>query len=400
MSEKTILKLYPANGNFETVNTQLIQSGITGNYKFVENEITVPKIIEYPPSSELRNYFIEKTSVFGYLNQSGVLAGPSSEKERTSDYINVSGWDVATIRIHYYNIHNNYDPWIGIYTYNANKGFISTPVYAYHYADNKEFFLYEYKLPVNVAFIRVCSTQYDLPGTTVKISVERGETTNTKHYLSYEDMPSWVQDTGQPISFFSQGVVIKGDLIHTETGQEPEPEPEPPESDILFRDDFNRPDSITLGENWINGRGSWGIENGMVKPTTWDSIALCVHHHGDNVSISADVKRVRSDGVIFRGMDSNNHLYVQFENADFKLKSVTNRVVTTLKTYNLNSVINQTYRVRIELRGTKIKVFVDDVLVIAHETDAYLNYTLSGFQSWSSDGNNGRFDNFEIKRLV
>lgn len=213
---KTILKLH-ANGNFETVGTPLIQDNNT--YSFTENQIIAPKIIEYPPIG-YRNYFVEKTSVSGFINvypedgQIGV--NPPNEHDRTSDYIDVEGWGSATIRIRYKGMNNSYRAWANVSFYTILKEFHS---YAFddYVGQNPSLgdYIFVFEVPVSIKYLRVSTNYYDNPNVDVKISVEKGLVDIAKHYLSFEDMPTWVKDTGQPISFFREGIVIKGYLIQT-----------------------------------------------------------------------------------------------------------------------------------------------------------------------------------------
>lgn len=215
---KTILKFH-ANGNLESVATPLIQSGDI--YLFTETLITVPKIIEYPPQGT-RNYFIEKTSVPGFVmgyGEGGIGPGdlhPQNENDRTSDFIDVSTWGSATTRVRFKSMNGAYRAWVSIIFYDHSKKFLSWAFDNYVGPSNSVGdYTFTFKVPVNAAFLRVSTNYYDNPNTSVKISVENGDTSNTKHYLASEDLPEWVRDTGNPISFFPQGIVIKGDIIQS-----------------------------------------------------------------------------------------------------------------------------------------------------------------------------------------
>lgn len=211
---KTILKLH-ANGNLETIGIPLTEGQ---PYSLRESGITIPKIIEYP-SSNHRNYFVEKTVVPGYIQhhakdniKSGDFLPPSSEKECVSDYIAVDGWGSATVRIRFYNT-SDLIPWLSIQSFDTNKSYITAIERDNFGTANSSYYMFESKFAINSGFIRVSSSHWDYNGSRVEMSVQRGDITNTKQYLSFEDMPSWVRDTGNPISFFQEGVVIKGDVM-------------------------------------------------------------------------------------------------------------------------------------------------------------------------------------------
>ena len=216
MSETTILKMYD-NGDLETFVP--IQQA-SRSYSFKRDSINVPRIIEYPPQG-YRNYFIEKTSVEGYI--SGVTGNiqPPEEYERVSDFISIYGWESFVVRVEFKNLQSNSNTWLGISQFTGDRGFIS------FYID--DFVLesgyvgdavIEYYFPIweedAVEFIRVSVNYYDDPLVDVKVSIENGTVATQKHYLAPEDMPIWAIDTGNPVSIFPEGIVIKGDLIESQ----------------------------------------------------------------------------------------------------------------------------------------------------------------------------------------
>lgn len=206
------MRLY-ANGDLETFNTQLTQSGILGNYSFKSDSIVVPQIIEYPSYT---NYFIERNSVEGWIEASTGDIAIANEHDRTSDFINVEGWGTATVRMRFINMDGSYQIWHGTYFYTPEK---------YYYSPDSEGtiavatgdYVYERKvtIPSDISFIRVSANYYDKEGVTVQISVERGDTQDIGHAIAVEDLASWARNTEHPISIFPEGIVIKGSLINT-----------------------------------------------------------------------------------------------------------------------------------------------------------------------------------------
>lgn len=180
---------------------------------FKDGGITVPEIIEYPPPGT-RNYFVEKTSVRGFI-ENGVLVAPT-QHDRTSDFINVTGWGSGVTRVTFDKMDASYHAWVGVFFYNAAKEFVSVRFDDYVTPSPVTgSFIFEYTFPIDVAFIRVGANHYDHSIAETKISVEKGNVATQKHYLAPEDIPAWVVDTGQPVSFFEQGIVIKGGVINT-----------------------------------------------------------------------------------------------------------------------------------------------------------------------------------------
>ena len=193
---------------------------------FSEDAIILPPIIEYPP--EPRNYFVKNTSVSGWaadFEMDGKLAGevhpPSGNNDRTSDFIDVSDWNDFTVRIVQENLDNVTTPSFRVLTYDSSKQFkriFHEPSFNEYILEN-DILIATLKTTLNDddKYIRVSLNHYDNPNVITKITVNNGITTPDKYYLAIEDLPSWVQDTGHPFSFFTEGIVIKGNLIQTTT---------------------------------------------------------------------------------------------------------------------------------------------------------------------------------------
>lgn len=181
---------------------------------FTENSITLPPIIELP-SSGYRNYFIEKTSVPGYVyDERGLQV--SNEHDRTSDYIDITGWTNTVIISRFNDMTGDYRAWIAVTYYNQNKEFLLTAHEDYHTGQGTTGdIVVNLSLPTNANYMRVSANYYDNPNSKVKLSIEKGAVGTDRHYLAPEDLPDWVRDTGNPVSIFPQGIVIKGNLIQT-----------------------------------------------------------------------------------------------------------------------------------------------------------------------------------------
>lgn len=373
MSEKTILRLH-ANGDFETIDTPLIEGE---EYSFSADYIKVPMIVTL---REEVNLFKPEESVPGYINENNGQIYTGYEYDRASGFIPVKKGQTIKVESSYKDIRND-RPWVCLCFYDTNKSYVST-LFARHglYSGASEgTYSNIFNIPEGVHYIRFSTNLYTHPTTQVTIIIKEN---------SGIPLPYWVKDTGNPVSFFPEGVVIKGEILGSKK-----------QETIIFIDNFNRVSLNDLGSGWVSARGTWTIENNKAKSVASSSIALCTTPHGDNVSISAEVTRYLSESIVFRAKDENNHLYAQFDGEKLKLKNLVNGSSTTLKTYEMDSQINRTYKLRVELRGTEIKLFVDDVLRMTHETDFYLSEQLCGLQSWTGDSVKGRFDNFEVKTL-
>lgn len=385
---KTILKLHE-NGDFEPLDVSLIQSEIVGNYSFTENSITVPKIIEYPPAN-YRNYFIEKTSVPGVLyDGTGIHQG--WEDDRTSDFIPVSGWESGVLRARFINMHGNYRAWIGILFYDVNKQYLDLFLDEYVSAHGQVGdFTVEIPFPLNVDFIRVSVNYYDSSTASVKLSVEKGTVATEKHYLAPEDLPEWVVDTGQPVSIFKEGIVLKGNLIHS--------------PEVVFKDDFNRADSSTLGSDWEIVSGAYSIVNNTAKPPLSNGASnRVVVDVGtqNNIGIRVDIVPNVSEGIVFRYDSVGNFILAQLEGNTIALNGYQNGVKTTLISTPYSWQPSTTYDFRVELRNAEIKIFVNDELLITFNEPTFINTQKCGIHSWVyANEKNGHFDNFEVTRLM
>jgi hypothetical protein len=392
---RTVLKLYE-NGDLETIDMELITNSSTNGQSDGNNQRS--------------NLFDYSKTVEGYLDINGkVVPTRTLEVNRVSDYIRVRTGENYTFNGNW-DIDIAYIIYCQIALYDNNYNFISTHEIHYGGSDENNF-THDWICPSNVANIRLDALFFtgqnafniEIIGT--DLSQQEGTSGSIPFSISVNtitvptiieygkfaplDLPSWVVDTKNPISFFPQGVVIKGNLIESNS--------------VIFSDDFNRDNSNTLGTSWRVVNGSYAIVDNQAKATGGsgvNSVIYAVKPHDDYVSISADIKPIISESIVFRGIDFNNYFHAQFEGGILVLKLKVNAVTSVLRNVNYGAQNLYTYNVRVELRGPEIKVFVNNELEITHTSNVFLENRLCGIQSWSSNGIVGTFDNFEIKRIT
>ena len=385
MSEKTILRLH-ANGDVET----------------------------FVPLYQDKNLYVIRDSEPGQLNSRNSQIIPQSNGTRTSDFIPVEPNEIYTISV-YWSQQSSYK-WVMYHCYDINYEFLY-----YGQLDNYPNleFVNQIPIPSDVVYLRVSATQ--LENDDCKIQLEKGNVV-TPYFPSFTDrglnnlnpysfnkkeilipkiveyppnredldLPTWAKDTGNPISIFPEGIVIKGNLIEKQ--------------EIIFYDDFNRPNTSSgLGGNWLITSGDYHIQNNTAQPTNLaiNNIAVVDVGTQNNISIELGVIVPNvSESLIFRYQDDANYLQVIFELNDIHVRKRENGVNTNLYSKTYGTIWRTSYKMKVELRGTEIKVFINDILEITTDSNYLLNTTKCGMKAWSYNEHIGWFDNFEVRRLI
>lgn len=106
-----------------------------------------------------------------------------------------------------------------------------------------------------------------------------------------------------------------------------------------------------------------------------------------------------SESLIFRGRDAANHLGIQAETGNLILfirvagaKTIRHRVDGAIQA-------GVAFKLHVEIRGTELKVFVNDELVMTRTEEGFMNDTLAGLNAWTSSSTIGYFDNFKVETL-
>lgn len=205
-------------------------------------------------------------------------------------------------------------------------------------------------------------------------------------------VPKIIVNTSQvpPISIAPNAITIKGELIGV--GDDID-------TTLIFRDDFDRANASSLGSDWtLLTSNGYSIASNKAKPTNnnVDSLVVYKDSYSDNVSISVDITPSGVNGVVFRGLNYNNFLSAGFMSGNLALIGKTNNVTQVASQVPFVVQTGNTYRLKVELRGTQIKIYIDDALQITYESNAHIANGRCGF---ISNSNSSSFDNFEIRQL-
>lgn len=174
---------------------------------------------------------------------------------------------------------------------------------------------------------------------------------------------------------------------------------------VVFNDNFNRNDSLDLGSDWKNERGQFRIVSNDAKSLLENgttSISLVNQNIvQNNIDIESSFNPKYVIGYIVRYVDSDNYIRVMVENNDFVLTVVKNDVKTNISAkgnYGFSESLD--YKIKIELRGTNISVFINDVLELEGISDEFLSSTKCGIRAWSQGGPSGIYRDFIVKEIV
>ena len=167
---------------------------------------------------------------------------------------------------------------------------------------------------------------------------------------------------------------------------------------LLAWDDFDRPDSTTLGtapsgQAWVGG-GAIGIDTGTARPTTTGVQVAWLDCGAADVDVEADLLWASNPGIglMFRVVDASNFLLLTSETAGganlrlYKLVAGTATQLATAAASTLVTVDGQYHRFRAICRGAKIMCFLDDVVAFSYtlaagaEQTSFLSPTKAGLR--------------------
>jgi len=119
---------------------------------------------------------------------------------------------------------------------------------------------------------------------------------------------------------------------------------------------------------------------------TGNSAATLNGTNWTNQAVVADIKPTayaagagdRWFGLVARYTDASNYYYVTLRKGNtVQLKKIVNGAVATLGSANLPITLNRSYRARLEVIGTRLRLYIDDQL-LAEASDSSLSHGLAG----------------------
>jgi hypothetical protein len=169
---------------------------------------------------------------------------------------------------------------------------------------------------------------------------------------------------------------------------------------LLFFDAFNRSNSNTLGDPWVNVDGTFSIVDGKAKAATLTG-ANARNYVDVGVSdfeVSVDITWNAYAGLQFRYYDTNNYLLARINDTGLALSKYISAVNTPISTYEFTPEVGTTYNLKIVANNANIKVYLDQRLVIEVNESASVAQKKIGLRVASSD-TTSTFDNFSIRSI-
>jgi len=173
----------------------------------------------------------------------------------------------------------------------------------------------------------------------------------------------------------------------------------------VFGDGFNTADATNMGGRWIEYLADFGITTKQI--VNLDSAAQearITRPLGPDQSVSADclVKAVgNSCGVMARWSDANHHYYLRLDvgQQNIRLFKKVAGVYTTLATASRPLSLGTFYRLRLEVRQSRLQAFFADeeTPAILAEDASLMQGDFAGIRSYATAPSMTLFDRFEAK---
>ncbi|MFE7510181.1 hypothetical protein ACFU8I_02970 [Streptomyces sp. NPDC057540] len=163
-----------------------------------------------------------------------------------------------------------------------------------------------------------------------------------------------------------------------------------------FADDFNRPDSSSLGAGWVEVSGDWAIVSGQLSPgndggTIILRAAIAMDSNDHSVQAAIAATTAASHGVWCRGNSGFSSGYLwRNDGSEWTLFSVVSSTFTAIGSYTAAAAPGDV--VKLQAVGATIKGYVNGVERVSVTDTAVASGTSVGFRSTASGAI--RFDDF------
>lgn len=184
----------------------------------------------------------------------------------------------------------------------------------------------------------------------------------------------------------------------------------PPAGTVPIYDDFNRDNSNTslsqtkTGQEWISVHGTWGIIDNTAYPVSitgwgWPTITYAVVDSGNadgiiEVTLSSNKQDAR---IPFRLIDESNNYFVERNGWGYHIEKTVDGQRIELTPRIRNAVFVDSDRVKIELDGPSIKLYLNNELLL-NVSDSAISGTKHGIGTYFDKSM--RFDNFKYQYPV
>lgn len=173
---------------------------------------------------------------------------------------------------------------------------------------------------------------------------------------------------------------------------------------VTFGDNFDRGDSSTLGNGWVEDLGDWSINSNRLISPVQDNIIV----HNTNAPISADyyvqVSAESSDAnsdspaVLARFTDTSNFYLFQSGNGRAQLYKRVSGSWTLLDEVRFIRSVNTFNTYRLQVNGDQIRGFIDDIPAVYAQDSSLTNPGYGGLRRGGGLFQ-VTFDNFEVGDL-
>lgn len=139
------------------------------------------------------------------------------------------------------------------------------------------------------------------------------------------------------------------------------------EGNSLLKDDFS-----SASSHWATSGGTWTVSNGTLAQTDASmqgDIYLCDIQAGESYTLEVDATKTGGDEgflIAFNYKDSDNYCWWNiggWGNTKHAIEQCINGTKSTVASQTGSLVTGQTYHLRIEVCGSRVKCYMDDVLM-------------------------------------
>ncbi len=165
-----------------------------------------------------------------------------------------------------------------------------------------------------------------------------------------------------------------------------------------FFEDFNRPNSDTVGNGWTETRGTWAILNNRVRNTLDGDSDLTRTTVTGNHSIRAIVNHETSDSdwkLMARMPSASGNGYVYGYQNNYLQLSSTGHTLSNLGSYGFSPSVGTDYELELNTFGNRIVAYEDGNLIFNLTDSTYASGT-SGLHAWATE----QFDDVWIRKLI
>lgn len=169
----------------------------------------------------------------------------------------------------------------------------------------------------------------------------------------------------------------------------------------LFSDDFNRADSTTLGNNWVEVTADWAIVSNTlrVSSTAFGDYVINTTSLGtadyEVQAVLITVGTVPVIRVIGRYVDTNNYYAVRWADTNSGLFKRVGGVETDLGAWPADSITSGD-TVKLSMQGTTIKAYVNGVQKASVTDSAFASEGDFGFHGNGVGGTGLQIDNVVV----